>query len=347
MAKKHVALLLGVTFLGLVIFTLVFFGIYGRYLFSNMLSFQNQEPVLHQITPIYGNYQLVWERTDLEIFRDREAFIATGHRKFIAVGRISSQQYDAIRIIDDTGVTSINSICPSSVASLGDLIFVGNCTSEVTALDFAGNRIWKHSLPNEGNITRLIASNDALYVYTEINNIYRFSLAGSLESKLDLGCSSALITAQAVYSRCGEGLSKIDLPSNTLSWQIYLDEALYGLPLVEKGHVIFIAGREHRNLQVFDAANGVLRWRTADNDIVSNVAVQSDLLFYLTAAGELVGKEIETGRIKVSLQLDTDKTENRIFAEGPHYLIASQDLLFLYTGDTQQLFVIRITEEGR
>ena len=134
----------------------------------------------------------------------------------------------------------------------------------VTALDILGNQLWKTAISNEGNITRLIATNDALYSYTEIGNVYSLSLTGLTKYKIDdFGCSNVLITSTAVYSRCDGGISKYDLQSNLLAWKSYLDEPLYGLPLVGNGDVIVTTNPEFRNIFVLDGISGNVIWHTS------------------------------------------------------------------------------------
>ncbi|MBC7878722.1 MAG: PQQ-like beta-propeller repeat protein [Anaerolineales bacterium] len=306
------------------------------FLYTKNDSNQDKIAVPNHIISTQENYQLIWERTNVDIEKDHEYFIATMGERVVIAGN------DALHIINETDTQSIKLVCPSSVSVHKDMIFVGNCFSEVIALDVIGNQIWKTTIKNEGNITKLIITNDLLYSYTENDNVYRISLTGIVEDKVDFGCSNILITSTAIYSRCDGGISKYNLPSNLLTWKIYIDEPVHGLPLLENADVIVTTNKEFRNVFVLDGLTGHTKWHTSSNNIVSNIVSQNGLLFYLTTAGELIGKNVGNGDTKVKIQLTSTTDETNSFTASYHYLLAKDKIIFIYTGDTSQLFAIKI-----
>lgn len=343
MTKKNIMAVVLVSMCVLLISLMCLIAYYYYLLNINLIP-ENKNGVLHQIVVNEGVYQLIWERRDINIVKGYDYLLATSDESLVVAGKVSLQQYDALHIVGETHVQLSKLVCPSSVYVYDDVIFIGNCLSEIMALDIAGNQIWKITLQNEGNITRLAATENLLYAYTEVGNIYRISSTGTDKTNLDFDCPNVLIAPAAVYSKCDGGLSKYISSSKLPAWRIYINEPIYGLPLAQGDYVIVTTNLGDKNVLVLDDMTGNTIWRTSERNVVSNVVLQKDILFYLTKNGELIGRSVGSGDIKIKIRLTSTIEDTQLFATSHHYLLANDKVIFIYTGDSSQLFAIEVTQ---
>lgn len=97
--------------------------------------------------------------------------------------------------------------------------------------------------------------------------------------------------------------------------------------------------RQPGQIKVFDWMLGETVWAT-EKDVVSNAATNSKYVFYVNEDAHVVARDIYTGRIVHVVAFgpaDVKDAMPRIFIE------ATEEMVFVYFGDSRQLFALRLT----
>ena len=100
--------------------------------------------------------------------------------------------------------------------------------------------------------------------------------------------------------------------------------------LVERG-----SGSSSGKVVTLNGQNGTVIWETEQN-VVSNVAVDGSAAFFLTTSAELIAYDLETGQKVGFAQFsggDVFQGESR-----GCFVAASTGMVFVYFGDSRQLF---------
>ncbi len=84
-----------------------------------------------------------------------------------------------------------------------------------------------------------------------------------------------------------------------------------------------------------DNATGNLIWEY--KDVLSNISVDGSTAFFLTKNMELVAIDIETGEVLGQTAFTSNLTRERT-SDIHHFITASNDIVIVYLGDSQQLF---------
>jgi outer membrane protein assembly factor BamB len=301
-------------------------------------SIFHQNSATHQVTVIQGSSVVDWEMRDVTIRSNEQPLL-------VYVGRNTSVNNEsAFLVVGDTLSSAINSPCLSSIAIDNELVYVGNCLSEVSAYNHSG-QVWLTTINNEGDISRILISPDGLNVYTETGHVFRLSRStGEVQEKYSLDCSLAVLTSAIIFDRCNGGLEALDSGSRNKLWEYFLDEPIHGLPIIIDDYLVVRTGLRFGNLFVFDRVQGNLLWHTTTNNIVGNPIKYQGLLYDVTTDGELQGYDLNNGQIQTRLLFaplvnsDHDKS-----IENAYFLAADEKRIYVYFGDSLQLFALQIS----
>ena len=88
-------------------------------------------------------------------------------------------------------------------------------------------------------------------------------------------------------------------------------------------------------IKAFDVDSGNLLWKT-DSNVISNVAATNSTAFFVTASAELIAIEIESGQKIGSVQFSDQYLQQK--ADRGFFVAASEESVFVYLGDSRQLF---------
>jgi outer membrane protein assembly factor BamB len=115
-------------------------------------------------------------------------------------------------------------------------------------------------------------------------------------------------------------------------------------PILNNSVVFVRTGHVRGTVYALDGETGRIIWEK--EDAVSNVAVSNSIAFYVTIDGEVMAIDAQTGETMGRLKFNTEELVDINTSDNPPYYVeAVDDMVFVYFGDTWQLFAFRFSQE--
>ena len=211
-----------------------------------------------------------------------------------------------------------------------------------------GQQVWQQSI--KARIISNIVAYDGfvkakVVVGGELNVYHVFdAVTGTHQDNND-------VPSMSYSSFASDGQRRFHQPSYyKISSPSYWETSFYGQillrPVLNGGRVFVRTDHIVGPIYALDAATGHTLWEK--EDVVSNVAVSNSIAFYVTIDGEVMAVDVQTGETTGRLKLDTDKLIARDMDTNErfrYYVEAVDDMVFVYFGDTWQLFAFRFSQE--
>ncbi len=134
-------------------------------------------------------------------------------------------------------------------------------------------------------------------------------------------------------------------PHSSLSALEFWDDItpeIYQPPLLLDNSIVLRTGHGMTlgRARVFDRQTNTLLWET-DQNVISNVAIAHDRAYFLTGSAELMAMDVRTGSVVGRVAFIP---ANVVSDEYGFYVAASENNVFVYFGDSQQLFAFHFSE---
>jgi hypothetical protein len=305
----------------------------------------NHAEIIHRIEISPSEYKLNWVMEAISIIDSKIPLLVARSERLAFIGTVADSPY-GVFLVDNTTKVEISVNCPSSVGIDEKFIYVGNCTGRLSSYDFSGKRMWIQSIKptTEGDITQILTSVDSLIIYTEGGHMFRLSPStGEFQEEYQLGCSTAVITQNMIYDLCGDGLEAKSIESGARVWMQYLEEPIYGLPVVIGNYLVLRTGSETGNLYAYNRLDGSPLWHTTAGNITGNPVGLNGLLYSLTTDSQLQGYAIDSGQLRTTITFAPPLTFSPIGSQkNSYYLASDQERVYAYLGDSLQLFCIQV-----
>lgn len=248
---------------------------------------------------------------------------------------------------------------PQSVIVNEDKVFVildsetpGNGKSVVAYDAFAGKQVWRTQFDslNAIGVDSFAASRDTLFVRTFHRSTRGFYVldarTGNVLSVLEEDIESAFFADDDLSTMYFlEQHSVISSGANEWSTQIITHCGhckLVDPVITDKMILVRNWGSPyHGFLYVLDRYTGEVLWHIEEH-IISNVAIEGKLAYFLTANAEFFAVDIETGTTVTTLNFSPKFPDGFDF-QNAHFLVAvNDDTVATYFGDSRQLFLLSL-----
>lgn len=213
-----------------------------------------------------------------------------------------------------------------------------------------GRSLWRQTIPGAREIITMNLDGAALSVNGSTSDRYflldqAMGTVLSTETK-EVGIGYTLFTRDNWrYTRdTAQSLRVTDLRTGERLWgRAFPLDCLYQPPFAA-GQVMLVRtgdGRQSGLLYGLDVADGGVLWQyETARTVASNVAYNGDLAYFLNARAELVAVDAVTGAVREVMGFmpaSLADAANRSFQ-----VAAAGDLVFVYFGDSRQLFAFRV-----
>ncbi len=215
-----------------------------------------------------------------------------------------------------------------------------NGAAKLRAYDTDGDTLWSRRIPGARSITTMAAINDTISVDGSSSSNYYMLDANNGKivntTPKDDGNFIWFIDGNIKYEQIDSfSLQAVDTTTDTIIWQNLIDELIYVPPLLSDNYII-IRTREARSLGTTIALNqktGEIVWE--HSNILSNVVVDQQIVYFLTEDMQLIGADIHTGDVLVSASFSPNEAVDSV---NNVYQIAAEDgKVVIYFGGTHQL----------
>jgi len=233
------------------------------------------------------------------------------------------------------------------LASDHDQIYAGISRTKIVAYNADnGQQIWQQSIKAR-NIKSIIAYNGFVKANVTVGgevNVYHVfdATTGTHQDYND-------VSSMSYYSFASDGQRQFLKPSayRILSpsyWEASFNGQILFHPVLNDGRVFVRTNHNVGPIYALDATTGHTLWEK--EDVISNVAVSNSTAFYVTIDGEVMADDAQTGEIVGLLKLNTEELIDINSSDNPPYYIeVVDDMVFVYFGDTWQLFAFRFSQE--
>jgi outer membrane protein assembly factor BamB len=215
--------------------------------------------------------------------------------------------------------------------------------SKLAAYEIDTNSIaWVQSLPISGGsqIGSLVTDKTTVGVSTT-QYFLLDALTGEIKRELGKEPSGSLPSSYGFYALWYAAAHPQAELSTLEFWDNQTPE-IHQPPIVLDDSIVLRTGdgRLLGRVRAFDAQTNALIWET-DSIVVSNVAVDKFRAYFLTASAELIVMDIRTGLVTGKIEFAPEN----IAAESDYgfYVAAKENNVFIYFGDSQQLFAFHET----
>lgn len=299
-------------------------------------------------------FESMWSRDSVYIRASQDAVnLVAGSGKLVMFGTENWCGYDGLvsfSVLEGEVITESASglALPSyndirHIAYNSSYIYLGYngrrpTSSGIAAYEIETNTIaWIQPIPG-GPVGSLVTDETVIGADTILLNAYNGEIIGDrdqdsvevpVNSVGNLAFWYAAVNSQA-------GLSDLefwdDITPEINQPPLLLDDSI----VLRTGH-----GMSLGRVRVFDRQTNILLWET-DQNVISNVAVAHNRAYFLTALVELVAMDIQSGSVigKVAFT-----PEHVVPDEYGFYVAASGNNVFVYLGDSQQLFAFHFSQE--
>lgn len=216
----------------------------------------------------------------------------------------------------------------------------------------SGNKIWETQLSGVRGIDHVVATEKELFVSTAPDKFFVLdAITGriTVSSPIgDVGDSTFLIKDNVAYwQQWPLNLVATDLHSGEQNWTQSFEGGFEKTPVFAEGLVLVVTFGGQ--LFALHQPTGEIVWNTEipnslvhSERIVSNVTVVDEVVYYLTQDAQLRVVNMNTGELISTVEftpslftLQTDVNNYR------YDIAADNDLVAVYFGDSDQLFVFR------
>ncbi len=157
------------------------------------------------------------------------------------------------------------------------------------------------------------------------------------------------VRSMSYYSFASDGQRQFLKPSRyRILSPSYWEESFKGQirfrPILNDNRVFVRTNYVVGPIYALDAVTGHTLW--GKEDVVSNVAVSNSTAFYVTIDGEVMAVDAQTGETVGRLKFNAEELVDIDTSDNTHYYVeAVDDMMFVYFGDTWQLFAFRFSQE--
>lgn len=322
------------------------------------------------------NVELIWSLSNIFTeMGDRAIFLSAIDNSVFFLGNTQSTGITKlVRLNAETGEIvwqreSDHGYIPMAFTATSDNIFIGFFTGRVGSYDIAsGNKLWLTELPSTtsffgrpsgaGNITNIqhiVVSPPHLYASANRpeKGIVRLldTSTGKVPSANQIlnGYHVVAIDENTLYAQSDIfSLRAIDIVTKDAVWETMLEADFYKQPAIA-GDVLCIKTGLYAQLGWIYGINketGTILWRTEKN-VRSNIAANGKYVFYLTSEAQLQILNSETRELVGSVNFSPVNFEGEGFDRNRYdfYVVAEDDLIFVYLADGRQLFAFRFSPE--
>lgn len=213
-----------------------------------------------------------------------------------------------------------------------------------------GETVWTYTIPGASLIRSLAANDNYLAVDGGTDRYYLFNsatgdvvktLGKKIEPGMPVGTSvnfAFWYDYISVNHSSGDGYS-----SSILFWSDKFNNVVLS-PLLLSNSLIIKRSNEVFSGMIFalDRSTGDTLWNTSD-DIVSNISSNGSTLFFLTSSAQLTAVDASNGTLLGSVRFTGDSVQ--MIEERGFFVTASGDNVFVYLGDSHQLFAFRFSSQ--
>jgi outer membrane protein assembly factor BamB len=319
-----------------------------------------EKAIISRTSQTSNNFVPMWNLDDIYIRESESAvYLVASNNKLVLYGRkglcgggdtlvgISENDGEIITTgLDGNPIPSNSGI--RHIAYTPNFIYLGldgarSTPSKVAAYEIDTNSIaWVQPLPINGGsqIGSLVTDKTTVGVSTT-QYFLLDALTGEIKRELDKEPSSSLPSSYGFYALWYAAAHPQAELSTLEFWNNQTPE-IHQPPIVLDDIIVLRTGdgRLLGRVRAFDTQTNALFWETAPI-VVSNVAVDKSRAYFLTTSAELIVMDIRTGLITGKIEF----APKNIITESDYgfYVAAEENNVFIYFGDSQQLFAFHET----
>lgn len=159
--------------------------------------------------------------------------------------------------------------------------------------------IWKQGFGDSRNLTEWMEIVDGELYVKRLSDSYLFSTADG--AILQHGETSPYYNKNGISYEVWDDL--IANKNGNEVWRVEFPAKMYGYPIFHRDSIYLRVGTE---LNVIDQRSGKILWRSENYNIISNIVVSSDRIYFVTQKGILYSIGIKDKNIKTQVRFNED-----------------------------------------
>ena len=212
--------------------------------------------------------------------------------------------------------------------------------AKLKAYDTNGDTLWSRSIGGARSITRMMATNDTVSVDGSFSSSYYLLDAQNGEiinaALKDNGNFVWFVDGNVRYEQTKEFLLQaVNITTESAIWQYSINAPVYLPPIFSTDYIIVRTNEAHfyGTVIVLNRETGKTVWEHAD--ILSNVVIDQQRVYFLTKDMQLIGADIYTGEVLVSASFSPNEAIDPV--NNVYQIVANNNKIVIYFGGTHQL----------
>ncbi|KAA3663141.1 MAG: hypothetical protein DWQ04_11555 [Chloroflexi bacterium] len=216
-------------------------------------------------------------------------------------------------------------------------------TAKLESYDFDGNSVWLRSVNGARSITTMVATDNTVSIDGSFSSNYYLLDANSgkvlNKTPKENGKFIWFIENGVRYEQNEFLIQAVELSNEAILWQNKINEQIFMAPVFSDQHIILRTDKAQflGTAIALGKDTGEIIWEYPD--VLTNIAVDNFVAYFLTADMRLVGIDIETG--STLLNIDFEPNEALDAVNNVYQITAINDIIVVYFGGTKQLSAYR------
>lgn len=311
-----------------------------------------QTRVAHQyILETNDSFETIWNLSDIGVFpNNRRSSIIGAPGKINILGwKTSGAQTDGVIGLDSlTGkiVWMVSEANVGEIISNGENVYGGTYgIAIVRSYNIEdGKLLWQTLLPSLHSITDIYFAENKIFVHTNNAEFYILNDQGKILNSFSEIHDTFLELDGVLYMSDVSAIKAVEFSSKKELWRLELgmDIGYAYAPIFDNGTIFLNTSDVPAHIYSIDQNTGKVNWK-ADQDILSNLYITEDKIYFLNPDSCLVVLDKLTGNELAKIQFSPsfnlrDQNDSYFISGDP-----TNNVLAVYFGDNNQMLGIKVS----
>jgi len=224
-----------------------------------------------------------------------------------------------------------------------------NGAAKLKAYDINGDILWSQLIGGARGITTMITTDDTVSVNgSSSSNYYMFNVHNSELINVtpkDSGNFIWFIDGNVKYEQIEDFfIQAVDTTTDTIIWKNSVNELIYLPPILSDNYIIIRtnAARSPGSVSALNRETGEFIWE--HSNVLSNVVVDQQRVYFLTQDMQLIGADINTGDVLISATFSPNEAVDSV--NNVYQIAVDNNRIVIYFGGTHELSAFNILPEN-
>jgi len=329
-------------------FKIFFIAINSLVLSCSIIGAGHSSPIVYYSLEINDQFEMVWERTDIETdYNDRRSSIVGSPDRIIIASWDQSTISAGVIGLDSVNgdiVWKVSRDANSASIIIQDDILYRGTVGTATVQSYSvqdGKLLWDTRLPWAHSVSDIYSVSGKVFVHTNDSEFFILNDKGEILDNFSEGHRAFLEIDGILYMDDNYAVQALDSSSKTEIWRVDIGKEYRHAPVFD-GETIFLRTRySPAYIYSIDRITGKINWKVSQ-EILSNLYVSGERVYFMSSDSYLVTLDRNSGseisKIKFLPAFDLSESHDGYFIAGD----PTNNILVVSFGGSTQIIGLKI-----